>query len=83
MEEFEEAMKKIMGDVEDEDLHVMFMKVDTNCDGTVDWIHSCHQHVLLMPSYANHGNTQSILRELGEQSDEGLTVKRNASGLRQ
>ncbi|KAL2104306.1 hypothetical protein ACEWY4_001174 [Coilia grayii] len=37
MEEFREAMKKIMGNVEDEDLDILFMKVDTNCDGTVDW----------------------------------------------
>ncbi|MGH0140357.1 UNVERIFIED_CONTAM: hypothetical protein FKN15_048107 [Acipenser sinensis] len=37
MEEFREAMKKIMGEVEDEDLDIIFMKVDTNCDGSVDW----------------------------------------------
>ncbi|KAG5281841.1 hypothetical protein AALO_G00049380 [Alosa alosa] len=37
MEEFREAMKKIMGKVEDEDVDIIFMKVDTNCDGSVDW----------------------------------------------
>ncbi|XP_053250694.1 EF-hand calcium-binding domain-containing protein 8 isoform X2 [Podarcis raffonei] len=37
MEEFRSAMKKIMGDVSDEDIDVIFMKVDTNCDGAVDW----------------------------------------------
>ncbi|XP_058848143.1 WD repeat-containing protein on Y chromosome-like [Acipenser ruthenus] len=37
MEEFREAMKKIMGEVDDEDLDIIFMKVDTNCDGSVDW----------------------------------------------
>ncbi|XP_063064316.1 WD repeat-containing protein on Y chromosome-like isoform X2 [Engraulis encrasicolus] len=37
MEEFRDAMKKIMGNVEEEDLDILFMKVDTNCDGTVDW----------------------------------------------
>ncbi|XP_053098931.1 EF-hand calcium-binding domain-containing protein 8 isoform X2 [Hemicordylus capensis] len=37
MEEFRKAMKKIMGDISDEDVDVIFMKVDTNCDGSVDW----------------------------------------------
>ncbi|XP_069035623.1 cilia- and flagella-associated protein 337 isoform X2 [Lepisosteus oculatus] len=37
MEEFRDAMKKIMGEVDDEDLDIIFMKVDTNCDGNVDW----------------------------------------------
>ncbi|KAF7248707.1 WD repeat-containing protein on Y chromosome [Varanus komodoensis] len=37
MEEFRKAMKKIMGDISDEDIDVIFMKVDTNCDGSVDW----------------------------------------------
>ncbi|KAI4873765.1 hypothetical protein NFI96_010621 [Prochilodus magdalenae] len=37
MEEFRDAIKEIMGDVEDEELDIIFMKVDTNCDGTVDW----------------------------------------------
>ncbi|XP_042318324.1 EF-hand calcium-binding domain-containing protein 8 [Sceloporus undulatus] len=37
MEEFRKAMKKIMGDISDEDIDVIFMKVDINCDGSVDW----------------------------------------------
>ncbi|XP_066480842.1 EF-hand calcium-binding domain-containing protein 8 [Tiliqua scincoides] len=37
MEEFRKAMKKIMGGISDEDVDVIFMKVDTNCDGSVDW----------------------------------------------
>ncbi|KAJ7987525.1 hypothetical protein DPEC_G00327400 [Dallia pectoralis] len=37
MEEFREAIKKIMGDIDDEDVDIIFMKVDTNCDGHVDW----------------------------------------------
>ncbi|XP_043944952.1 EF-hand calcium-binding domain-containing protein 8 [Protopterus annectens] len=37
MGEFREAMKKIMGDMDDEELDIIFMKIDTNCDGTVDW----------------------------------------------
>ncbi|KAK6303613.1 hypothetical protein J4Q44_G00260670 [Coregonus suidteri] len=37
MEEFREAIKKIMGDIDDEDVDIIFMKVDTNCDGGVDW----------------------------------------------
>uniref|UniRef100_A0A803THS0 WD repeat-containing protein on Y chromosome n=1 Tax=Anolis carolinensis TaxID=28377 RepID=A0A803THS0_ANOCA len=37
MEEFRKAMKKIMGDISDEDIDVIFMKVDINCDGAVDW----------------------------------------------
>uniref|UniRef100_A0A670IEC6 WD repeat-containing protein on Y chromosome n=1 Tax=Podarcis muralis TaxID=64176 RepID=A0A670IEC6_PODMU len=41
MEEFRSAMKKIMGDVSDEDIDVIFMKVDTNCDGAVDWASAC------------------------------------------
>uniref|UniRef100_A0A4W4HR41 WD repeat-containing protein on Y chromosome n=1 Tax=Electrophorus electricus TaxID=8005 RepID=A0A4W4HR41_ELEEL len=38
MDEFREAMRKIVRDVEDEELDIIFMKVDTNCDGTVDWV---------------------------------------------
>lgn len=41
MEEFREAMTKIMGVVEEEDVDILFMKVDTNCDGTVDWVGVC------------------------------------------
>ncbi|XP_063000291.1 EF-hand calcium-binding domain-containing protein 8 [Elgaria multicarinata webbii] len=37
IEEFRKAMKKIMGNISDEDIDVIFMKVDTNCDGSVDW----------------------------------------------
>ncbi len=38
MEEFRHAMRLTMGDhVTDEELDMIFMKVDTNCDGTVDW----------------------------------------------
>ncbi|XP_067323171.1 EF-hand calcium-binding domain-containing protein 8 [Anolis sagrei] len=37
IEEFRKAMKKIMGDISDEDIDVIFMKVDINCDGAVDW----------------------------------------------
>ncbi|XP_067097018.1 WD repeat-containing protein on Y chromosome-like [Osmerus mordax] len=37
MNEFRIAIKEIMGDVNDEDLDNIFMKVDTNCDGSVDW----------------------------------------------
>uniref|UniRef100_A0A8D2L2L8 WD repeat-containing protein on Y chromosome n=1 Tax=Varanus komodoensis TaxID=61221 RepID=A0A8D2L2L8_VARKO len=46
MEEFRKAMKKIMGDISDEDIDVIFMKVDTNCDGSVDWV----THLLWQPS---------------------------------
>ena len=38
MEEFRKAMKKIMGNISDEDIDVIFMKVDINCDGAVDWV---------------------------------------------
>ncbi|XP_063154446.1 EF-hand calcium-binding domain-containing protein 8 [Candoia aspera] len=37
MDDFRKAMKKIMGDISDEDIDVIFMKVDANCDGSVDW----------------------------------------------
>ncbi|XP_071834643.1 cilia- and flagella-associated protein 337-like isoform X2 [Apostichopus japonicus] len=39
MEEFRGAMRKIMGEgmVDDRELAIVFMKVDANCDGTVDW----------------------------------------------
>ena len=38
MEEFRTAMRHAMGDhLTDDDLDRIFMKVDTNCDGTVDW----------------------------------------------
>ncbi|XP_036801709.1 WD repeat-containing protein on Y chromosome [Oncorhynchus mykiss] len=38
MAQFRDAMKKIMGDVDDEDVDIIFMKVDTNCDGRMDWV---------------------------------------------
>ena len=32
------AMKKVLGqNTDDRELEKIFMKVDTNCDGTVDW----------------------------------------------
>ncbi|KAK2175398.1 hypothetical protein NP493_732g02019 [Ridgeia piscesae] len=35
---FRKAMRMTMGDrVKNEELDMLFMKVDTNCDGTVDW----------------------------------------------
>ncbi|KAI4884075.1 hypothetical protein NFI96_030672 [Prochilodus magdalenae] len=37
MKDFREAMKKIMEDVEDEDIDTIFMKVDSNCDGSMEW----------------------------------------------
>nr|XP_056700915.1 EF-hand calcium-binding domain-containing protein 8 [Euleptes europaea] len=37
MEEFRKAMKKITSSLSDEDIDDIFMKVDTNCDGSVDW----------------------------------------------
>ncbi|XP_076807925.1 WD repeat-containing protein on Y chromosome-like isoform X4 [Clavelina lepadiformis] len=38
MHQFRIAMKKTMKDyVDDQELDTIFMKVDTNCDGTVDW----------------------------------------------
>nr|XP_026692561.1 WD repeat-containing protein on Y chromosome-like [Ciona intestinalis] len=38
MKEFRVAMKKTMGnDIDDTELDMIFMKVDNNCDGTVDW----------------------------------------------
>ncbi|KAL7885002.1 hypothetical protein AOLI_G00077720 [Acnodon oligacanthus] len=37
MTDFREAMKIIMKDVEDEDIDIIFMKVDSNCDGILEW----------------------------------------------
>lgn len=38
MEEFRNAMRRTMGSgVPDHELDMLFMKVDTNCDGGVDW----------------------------------------------
>ncbi|XP_038078621.1 WD repeat-containing protein on Y chromosome-like isoform X2 [Patiria miniata] len=42
IDEFRQAMRKIMGEgmmeeVDDKELAIVFMKVDANCDGTVDW----------------------------------------------
>ena len=38
MDEFRNAMRKAMGaHLTDKELDQLFMKVDTNCDGTVDW----------------------------------------------
>uniref|UniRef100_A0A7M4EKC8 WD repeat-containing protein on Y chromosome n=1 Tax=Crocodylus porosus TaxID=8502 RepID=A0A7M4EKC8_CROPO len=31
-------VKEIMGNIENEDIDVMFMKVDSNCDGSVVWV---------------------------------------------
>ena len=36
-------MKKVMGDVDDENLDIIFMKVDANCDGSVDWVRGKHE----------------------------------------
>ncbi|XP_078673721.1 WD repeat-containing protein on Y chromosome-like isoform X1 [Branchiostoma floridae x Branchiostoma belcheri] len=38
-DEFRQAIKRTMGNktVDDHELEILFMKVDTNCDGTVDW----------------------------------------------
>ena len=46
LDEFREAMKRIIankgGSLPDEDeLGIIFMKVDANCDGTVDWEEFC------------------------------------------
>jgi len=39
IDEFREAMKRTMGsEIDDRQLELIFMKVDTNCDGTVDWV---------------------------------------------
>ncbi|XP_077864869.1 WD repeat-containing protein on Y chromosome-like [Saccoglossus kowalevskii] len=39
IDEFRQAMKRTMGagQVDDRQLAIVFMKVDANCDGTVDW----------------------------------------------
>ncbi|XP_074662765.1 cilia- and flagella-associated protein 337-like [Tubulanus polymorphus] len=37
IDEFRYAMRQTMGAVDDHELEIVFMKVDTNCDGTVDW----------------------------------------------
>ncbi|XP_030623629.1 WD repeat-containing protein on Y chromosome-like [Chanos chanos] len=36
-EEFQIVMRKIMPEVKDQGLVKLFMQIDTNCDGTVDW----------------------------------------------
>ena len=49
IEEFGEAMKMAFGNgdaLDDEQLEIMFMKVDTNCDGTVDWEEFCSYMLL-------------------------------------
>ena len=49
IEEFGLAMKMAFGsaiDLDDQQLELLFMKVDTNCDGTVDWEEFCSYMLL-------------------------------------
>ena len=49
VEEFGQAMKMAFGnseELDDRQLEIMFMKVDTNCDGTVDWEEFCSYMLL-------------------------------------
>jgi len=49
IEEFGQAMKMAFGsmnELDDKQLSIMFMKVDTNCDGTVDWEEFCSYMLL-------------------------------------
>lgn len=44
IDEFEQAFRAILtrnGDISKEEMKIMFMKIDTNCDGTVDWDEFC------------------------------------------
>lgn len=61
-------MKKIMGDISDEDVDVIFMKVDTNCDGSVDWVRpTCagSEPVLPCPTSNHHPPPCSRLGHTG------------------
>uniref|UniRef100_A0A8C3IW63 WD repeat-containing protein on Y chromosome n=1 Tax=Chrysemys picta bellii TaxID=8478 RepID=A0A8C3IW63_CHRPI len=37
LKEFRKAMKKIMDNITEEDIDIIFMKIDTDCDGSVGW----------------------------------------------
>ncbi|KAM9120871.1 EF-hand calcium-binding domain-containing protein 8 isoform 2-T2 [Pangshura tecta] len=37
IKEFRKAMKKIMDNITEEDIDIIFMKIDTDCDGSVGW----------------------------------------------
>lgn len=37
MDEFKNAMRHVMGNVTDKEIELLFMKVDANCDGSVEW----------------------------------------------
>jgi len=44
IDEFEQAFRATLtrnGDISKEEMKIMFMKIDTNCDGTVDWDEFC------------------------------------------
>jgi hypothetical protein len=39
IDEFQNAFGEILGKGKDErQMNILFMKIDTNCDGTVDWV---------------------------------------------
>ncbi|XP_067932501.1 WD repeat-containing protein on Y chromosome-like isoform X2 [Watersipora subatra] len=37
IDEFKNAMRQTMGNISDKEIELIFMKVDANCDGSVDW----------------------------------------------
>lgn len=41
IKEFRKAMKKIMDNITEEDIDIIFMKIDTDCDGSVGWVILC------------------------------------------
>lgn len=38
MKAFVKAMKKILSNMSDEILEVLFLKVDTDCNGSITWV---------------------------------------------
>jgi len=82
IEEFGQAMKMAFGSVDeldDEQLQLMFMKVDTNCDGTVDWEEFCSY--MLLENQQKDSMTRDVIdlpfpnpaREISNPHHDSLT----------
>ncbi|CAK8691170.1 unnamed protein product [Clavelina lepadiformis] len=65
MDEFREAMRKTMGsEIDVKELEMLFMKVDTNCDGAVDWDEYLSYMLL---EYQEKDSMTSLVKEVAHQ----------------
>ncbi|XP_075243818.1 cilia- and flagella-associated protein 337-like [Convolutriloba macropyga] len=78
IDEFKVAMKKVLGSkTDDRELEKLFMKVDTNCDGTVDWDEFLSYMLL---EYLEKDLIKAMMAELPFSKDE-VEVPRKHSSL--